>query len=631
MSDLDQKRQYLIQQNQKQLVRYKNRAYIQNNVVLLRDYIAQRIKEFEYFYKKQGYKVEPSNIDTITGFLFKPKNEQEEIDRENNELWDKNTSLALLPADTVIDKSSKFAYQYNYRYGISSKYFLLKTKGINSREDIEDNSYGQPTRITSVKVKRSIVQNLVYPKVEIIRYYYKGRQITKESAFETVIMLKNNIEQVTYKVNNTYRTIYINTKTDERVYKKNAFKKVIRLKKGVRAVKSYVRGKKQVIEITKRKSTVRETKYTKVNYFAQTYKNYLPYFLFVRLVKKEVKKRRKTIIEDRIKFYISTYVDINGNVKYIPSKIRNGRDIIANSDMIGNVVMPQILEDRSIRDMFKKDGRIREKQETDSAYIDTPVLFLFFVGQQNLSRPKRYRPALKDMDIIDVKNETDTGKMKDTSSLDINENKDYLTDIKTGQELKAQQQKVDIENILQQNEEYNRVERLIERTKEDLEDEKVLLEFLKKHRISKLDSKNISKVIDLVIADYNLQAERKQYIRTKDGQEKNARQLKVYGQLKVDLEDIDDIISKSRQNKLLQEFNEDRQETKQNLLERLENLKYRKRNIISKEKEKVKQEESKKIDTIQELEYGQKVNLLKRYYNKIVNEINTNNPTEIRG
>lgn len=639
---LDQKRQYLQEQQSKKLVRYKNRAYIQSNLMLLKDYIAEKIKSFEFIYRNKGYKVKKQNIDTITDFIFKAKNKQQERDRELNDLWEQSSSLAVVPQDTVIDTSSKFAYQYNYRYGISSKYFLLKTSGINSKEDIEDNRLLEPQRLISVKTKRHIEQKLVYPKIEIIRYYYKGKQIKKENAFEKVITLKKNVEEVTYRENKKLKTIYIDTKTDKRVFKKNAFKIVIRLKKGVKVVKSKVRGKKQVYQITKKKSIVREVKYTKVNYFAQTYKNYLPYFLFVRIAKKEVMtKTGATYLEDRVKFYISTYIDKNGNVKYIPSKIKNGRDITANSDMVGNVIMPQLIESRTMQELFLNDGRIREKSTTDTAFIDKPVMLLFFVGQKNLSRPKKYRQSIKDEEIIDIQNENDTGKMRDTSSLDINENKDYLVDIKTQQQLKQIEKKENINLILSNNEDLIKLNNRIELLNNELDKEKYKLKYLKEKRIKTLLLKDLNKVISLLDNSINQKNKQIEYINDNNRREEIIKEVKYLEDLRYEIQEINRENRLRFQNRYLEKFNNDRLNKLNYITEKIDKLEEKRNNIIRREENKLQQEENKKVDTIKDTEEAdiiddgdlkrvQKVNLLKRYYNKIVNEINTDNPLEIK-
>ena len=296
MSNLDQKRAYLREQNQKGLVRINNRAYIQKDIVLLRDYIAEEIAKIEYKFKGSKYRVEPINIDKITEFVFKPKNKLVEKERELNELWEENTSLALLPPDTVIDKSSKFAYQYNYKSKISNKYFLLDSYGIDVDKDVEDNRNARPIpyrkgqSVYSVKTIRN--------KVRVIRYYYKGRQITKEQAYQRVRLLKENVEEIIYVYRNKLRRVFINTDTDKRILKKNAYKDTIRLKRGVKRIQSYVLGKKVSIRV--RKTKIESIKYKKVNFFAETYKNYLPYFLFLRLVKKEVKADRKRGIKKHI-------------------------------------------------------------------------------------------------------------------------------------------------------------------------------------------------------------------------------------------------------------------------------------------------------------------------------------------
>ena len=77
------------------------------------------------------------------------------------------------------------------------------------------------------------------------------------------------------------------------------------------------------------------------------------------------------------------------------------------------------------------------------------------------------------------------------------------------------------------------------------------------------------------------------------------------------------------------------------IYEKIDKLEERKNDIIRREENKIQQQESRKVDTIKDTEEAdiiddgdlvrvKKVNLLKRYYNKIVNEINTNNPLEIK-
>lgn len=600
MSNLESKRQHLKEQNQIGLKRFGNRAYINKDVMLLRDFIAQEISKFTYTLEKKGYKVDSKDVDTMTQFVFKPKDEQEEEERLANDLWEDNTSLALLPIDTVIDKTSRFAYQYNWRSNISSKYFLLDTYGLNSRKDIENNRQGRPILVDrKVQSVTKVREEIIRPKLTIKRYYYKGKQITQGKAYEKIKLLKNDIEEVVYKVNKKLKRIYINIKTDERVYKKDAFKDIYKLRKGVKIIKSKYLGKKEIKKIVTRSYKQISFKYRKVNYFAQTYKNYLPYFLFMRLAKKVIpanrRKRVKEHIEERIKFYISTYVDKNGNAKYIPSKIRNGRDIIANSDMIGNVVMPQLVKSDIIKSLIKDDNRVRLKQGTDSSYRDIPVSFLFFVGQKNLLREKKYRQSIKDEDIIDVQSEEDTGKMKDTSSLDINENKDYLVDIRSN----------DKEKIRVENKELKKLE-------EDLEIEQEIKKYFSRRRIKEITTKNISDIIGIITNSINIYQERMKYLKGKELRF-NEKMLNAFMDIKYDLDEINNITTKKEQDKQLKQFNIDLQNRYKKTLEKLE----------LKEKQYIQPIEDREL-------LGDKVNLLKQYYNKIVNEINNPNPIEIR-
>lgn len=629
MSNLDQKRVYLREQNQIGLVRINNRAYIQKDVVLLRDYIAEEIAKIEYRFKGSKYKVEPVNIDKITEFVFKPKNKLVEKEREMNELWEQNTSLALLPPDTVIDKSSKFAYQYNFKSRISNKYFLLDSYGIDVDKDVEDNRNARPIpyrkgqSVYSVKTIRN--------KVRVIRYYYKGKQITKESAYERVRLLKDNVEEIIYVYRNKLRRVFINRDTDRRILKKNAYKDTIRLKRGVKRIKSYVLGKKVSIRV--RKTKIESIKYKKVNYFAQTYKNYLPYFLFLRLVKKEVKADRKRgikkHIEETIKFYISTYIDKNGNAKYISSLMKNGHDIIANSDMVGNVVMPQLVKSNIIQNLIKDDNRIRLKDNTDSGYIDKPIAFLFFVGQENFLRDKKYRQSRRDIFRYDVKDDTDTGKMKDRSSLDINENKDYLVDIKKGEELKQEQKKITVESVLSNNEEYINIVKRISKLKEQLGSEKQILIYLKKRNIKRLTINNLRKVISSLNNSIKAVNIRIEYAVDNRAREDFIKEKMFYENLKNDIEYIDNEPTKREQIKLIDEFN-NKETIVNNLEQKINRLLTKKTDIERKEKQKIELAEDSKIDNIDDSING-KVNLLKRYYNKVVNEINKDNPIEIRG
>ena len=628
MSNLDQKRAYLREQNQKGLVRINNRAYIQKDIVLLRDYIAEEIAKIEYKFKGSKYRVEPINIDKITEFVFKPKNKLVEKERELNELWEENTSLALLPPDTVIDKSSKFAYQYNYKSKISNKYFLLDSYGIDVDKDVEDNRNARPIpyrkgqSVYSVKTIRN--------KVRVIRYYYKGRQITKEQAYQRVRLLKENVEEIIYVYRNKLRRVFINTDTDKRILKKNAYKDTIRLKRGVKRIQSYVLGKKVSIRV--RKTKIESIKYKKVNFFAETYKNYLPYFLFLRLVKKEVKADRKRgikkHIEEVIKFYISTYIDKNGNAKYISSLMKNGHDIIANSDMVGNVVMPQLVKSNIIQNLVKDDNRIRLKTNTDSAYIDQPIAFLFFVGQQNFLKKKKYRQSRQDIFRYDVKDDTDTGKMKDRSSLDINENKDYLVDIKDGEELKREQKKISVESILNNNEEYINIVKRISKLKEQLTAEKEILLYLRKRNIKRLTINNLRKVISSLNNSIKATNIRIEYSVDNRAREDLIKEKMFYENLKNDIEYIDNETTKREQIKLIDEFN-NKEIIVNNLEKKISKLNLKRLDIERREKKKIQLEEDSKIDNIDDNING-KVNLLKRYYNKIVNEINMDNPIEIK-
>lgn len=629
MSNLDQKRAYLREQNQKGLVRINNRAYIQKDVMLLRDYIAEEIAKIEYKFKGSKYRVEPINIDKITEFVFKPKNKLVEKERELNELWEENTSLALLPPDTVIDKSSKFAYQYNYKSKISNKYFLLDSYGIDVDKDVEDNKKARPKEYRSGQSVYAV--KTIRNKVRVIRYYYKGKQITKEQAYERVRLLKENVEEIIYVYRNKLRRVFINTDTDKRILKKNAYKDTIRLKRGVKRIKSYVLGKKVSIRV--RKTKIENIKYKKVNFFAETYKNYLPYFLFLRLVKKEVKADRKRgikkHIEEVIKFYISTYIDKNGNAKYISSLMKNGHDIIANSDMVGNVVMPQLVKSNIIQNLVKDDNRIRLKTNTDSAYIDQPIAFLFFVGQQNFLKKKKYRQSRQDIFRYDVKDDIDTGKMKDRSSLDINENKDYLVDIKDGEELKKEQKKISVESILNNNEEYINIVKRISKLKEQLTAEKEILLYLRKRNIKRLTINNLRKVISSLNNSIKATNIRIEYSVDNRAREDIIKEKMFYENLKNDIEYIDSEPTKREQIKLLDEFN-----NKENIVNSLEKkiskLNLKRLDIERREKKKIQLEEDSKIDNIDDNING-KVNLLKRYYNRIVNEINMDNPIEIRG
>lgn len=629
MSNLDQKRAYLREQNQKGLVRINNRAYIQKDIVLLRDYIAEEIAKIEYKFKGSKYRVEPINIDKITEFVFKPKNKLIEKERELNELWEENTSLALLPPDIVIDKSSKFAYQYNYKSKISNKYFLLDSYGINVNKDVEDNKKARPKEYRTGQSVYAV--KTIRNKVRVIRYYYKGKQITKEQAYQRVRLLKENVEEIIYVYRNKLRRVFINTDTDKRILKKNAYKDTIRLKRGVKRIQSYVLGKKVSIRV--RKTKIENIKYKKVNFFAQTYKNYLPYFLFLRLVKKEVKADRKRgikkHIEEVIKFYISTYIDKNGNAKYISSLMKNGHDIIANSDMVGNVVMPQLVKSNIIQNLVKDDNRIRLKTNTDSAYIDQPIAFLFFVGQQNFLKKKKYRQSRQDIFRYDVKDDIDTGKMKDRSSLDINENKDYLVDIKDGEELKKEQKKISIESILNNNEEYINIVKRIYKLKEQLTLEKEILLYLRRRNIKRLTINNLRKVISSLNNSIKATNIRIEYSVDNRAREDLIKEKMFYENLKNDIEYIDNEPTKREQIKLIDEFN-NKEIIVNSLEKKISKLNLKRLDIERREKKKIQLEEDSKIDNIDDNING-KVNLLKRYYNRIVNEINKDNPIEIRG
>ncbi|MBR2240853.1 MAG: hypothetical protein IJ890_05690 [Clostridia bacterium] len=627
MSNLDQKRQILEEYNNIGFIRYKNRAYVHKNLMLLRDYIANTLKSYVAFFKNKGYKIDKKSVDTITDFIFKAKNPQEQEEREMNILWETNTGLALLPPDTVIDTSSKFAFNYNWKSNLSSKYLLLKTYGINSKKDIENNSYGRPVEIRETKTKTSVREEKVRPKVYIDRYYYKGKQIKKENAFERVLVLKKNIEEIVYKVGRTYRTIYVNVKTDERVYKKNAFKVALKLKKGVKKIRGAYLSKKEVTYIKTKTTTIDKIEYVKVNYFAQTYRNYLPYYLFLRLAKQEDKDTGKIV--DKIKFYISTYVSKEGNIKYIPSTIKNGHDIIANSDMIGNVVMPQILESKSMTDLIRADGRLREKPNTDTGFFDTPVLMLFYVGQKNLSAKKRYRRTIRDdVDVIDVYSEADTGKMRDSSSLNINRNADYLVDIKDVELKKSSKEQDEINKI---EIEYNTIQRQIERLEKQIKKEQIIKNYFAERKIKKVTDRNIDKIITELNDSINKLNKQKRFITDNEIKENLLLRLETFINYRDDLETIEGYYDKKLYDNAIKEFNNDRltlEDTLRNNIKKLQD----KQKAIKKQLDKQQQtlrpiDETVDTDMIGdgELVRVHKVNLLRRYYNKIVNEINSNN------
>ena len=627
MSNLDQKRQTLEEYNNIGFIRYKNRAYVHKNLMLLRDYIADTLKSYIAFFKNKGYKIDKKSVDTITDFIFKAKNPQEQEEREMNDLWETNTGLALLPPDTVIDTSSKFAFNYNWKSNLSSKYLLLKTYGINSKKDIENNSYGRPVEIRETKTKTSVREEKVRPKVFIDRYYYKGKQIKKENAFARVLVLKKNIEEIVYKVGRTYRTIYINVKTDERVYKKNAFKVALKLKKGVKKIRGAYLSKKEVTYIKTKTTTIDKIEYVKVNYFAQTYRNYLPYYLFLRLAKQEDKETGKIV--DKIKFYISTYVSKEGNIKYIPSTIKNGHDIIANSDMIGNVVMPQILESKSMTDLIRADGRLREKPNTDTGFFDTPVLMLFYVGQKNLSAKKRYRRTIRDdVDVIDVYSEADTGKMRDSSSLNINRNADYLADIKDVEPKKSNKEQDELNKT---EIEYNTIQRQIERLEKQIRKEQIIKNYFAERKIKKVTDRNIDKIIAELNDSINKLNKQKRFITDNEIKENLLLRLETFTNYRDDLETIESYYDKKLYDNAIKEFNNDRLALEDKLRDNIKKLE-EKQKVIKKQLDKQQQilrpiDETVDTDMIGdgELVRVHKVNLLRRYYNKIVNEINSNN------
>lgn len=629
MSNLDQKRATLEEYNNIGYIRYKNRAYVHKNLMLLRDYIAEQLQSYVAFFKNKGYRIDKKSVDTITDFIFRAKNPQEQEEREMNDLWETNTGLALLPPDTVIDTSSKFAFNYNWKSNLSSKYLMLKTYGINSKKDIENNSYGRPVEIRETKTKTSVKEEKVRPKVFIDRYYYKGKQITKDSAFDRVLVLKKNIEEIVYKVGKKYRTIYINVKTDERVYKKNAFKVVLKLKKGVKKIRGAYLSKKEITYIKTKTTKIEKIEYVKVNYFAQTYRNYLPYYLFLRLAKQEVTdKKGRTKIVDKIKFYISTYVTKEGNIKYIPSTIKNGHDIIANSDMIGNVVMPQILESKSMTDLIRADGRLREKPNTDTGFFDTPVLLLFFVGQKNLSARKRYRRTIKDdIDTIDVYSEADTGKMRDSSSLNINRNADYLVDVKDIDTKKSDKEQDEINKT---EIEYNKIEKQIEKLQKQIKQETIIKYYLVERKIKRITDSNIDKVINELNSSINKLNKQIKFVTNNEIKESLLLKIETYTNFRDDLETIETYYDKKLYDNAIKEFNNDRLTMIEKLQNDIKKLEDRKK-VISKQLDKQKQqfrpiEETINTDVIGdgELVRVQKVNLLRRYYNKIVNEINSN-------
>ena len=627
MSNLDQKRQTLQEYNNIGFIRYKNRAYVHKNLMLLRDYIADTLKSYVAFFKNKGYKIDKKSVDTITDFIFKAKNPQEQEEREMNDLWETNTGLALLPPDTVIDTSSKFAFNYNWKSNLSSKYLLLKTYGINSKKDIENNSYGRPVEIRETKTKTSVREEKVRPKVYIDRYYYKGKQIKKEDAFDRVLVLKKNIEEIVYKVGRTYRTIYINVKTDERVYKKNAFKVALKLKRGVKKIRGAYLSKKEVTYIKTKTTTIDKIEYVKVNYFAQTYRNYLPYYLFLRLAKQEDKETGKIV--DKIKFYISTYVSKEGNIKYIPSTIKNGHDIIANSDMIGNVVMPQILESKSMTDLIRADGRLREKPNTDTGFFDTPVLMLFYVGQKNLSAKKRYRRTIRDdVDVIDVYSEADTGKMRDSSSLNINRNADYLADIKDVEQKKSSKEQDELNKI---EIEYNTIQRQIERLEKQIKKEQIIKNYFAERKIKKITDRNIDKIITELNDSINKLNKQKRFITDNEIKENLLLRLETFTNYRDDLETIESYYDKKLYDNAIKEFNNDRLTLEDKLRDNIKKLQ-EKQKVTKKQLDKQQQilrpiDETVDTDMIGdgELVRVHKVNLLRRYYNKIVNEINSNN------
>lgn len=629
MSNLDQKRATLEEYNNIGYIRYKNRAYIHKNLMLLRDYIAEQLQSYVAFFKNKGYRIDKKSVDTITDFIFKAKNPQEQEEREMNDLWETNTGLALLPPDTVIDTSSKFAFNYNWKSNLSSKYLMLKTYGINSKKDIENNSYGRPVEIRETKTKTSVKEEKVRPKVFIDRYYYKGKQITKDSAFDRVVVLKKNIEEIVYKVGKKYRTIYINVKTDERVYKKNAFKVVLRLKKGVKKIRGAYLSKKEITYIKTKTTKIEKIEYVKVNYFAQTYRNYLPYYLFLRLAKQEITdKKGRTKIVDKIKFYISTYVTKEGNIKYIPSTIKNGHDIIANSDMIGNVVMPQILESKSMTDLIRADGRLREKPNTDTGFFDTPVLLLFYVGQKNLSAKKRYRRTIRDdVDVIDVYSEADTGKMRDSSSLNINRNADYLADIK---EVEPKKNNKEQDELNKTEIEYNTIQRQIERLEKQIRKEQIIKNYFAERNIKKITDRNIDKVITMLNNSINKANERLKWTNDNDKIKKIRLEIQTYTDYRDELEVIEGYYDKKLYDNAIKEFNNDRLTLEDKLRDNIKKLE-EKQKVTKKQLDKQQQilrpiEETVNTDVIGdgELVRVQKVNLLRRYYNKIVNEINSN-------
>lgn len=625
MSSLNQKRIILDEFNKIGYIRYKNRAYVHKDLMLLKDYILEQLKSYIAFFKNKGYKIDKKSVDNITDFIFTAKTPQEQEERENNDLWETNTGLALLPPDTVIDTSSKFAFSYNWHSNLSSKYMLLKTYGINSKKDIENNSYGRPVEIRQTKTKTSVKEEIKRPKIYIDRYYYKGKQITKDSAYERILTLKKNIEEVVYKVGRKYRIIYINVKTDERVYKKNAFKVVLRLKKGVKKIKGAYLSKKEITYIKTKTTTIENIDYIKVNYFAQTYRNYLPYYLFLRLAKQEDSKTGKIV--EKVKFYISTYVSKEGNIKYIPSTIKNGHDITANSDMIGNVVMPQILESKSMTDFIRADGRLREKPNTDTGFFDTPVLLLFYVGQKNLSSRKRYRRTIRDdIDTIDVYSEADTGKMRDSSSLNINRNADYLVDIKDIDNKRTEKKNDEITKL---EIEKNKTEKQIENLEIKIDKENEIKKYFNDRNIKKITDKNIDRVINELNDSINTLNKQLEFVTDNKRIDKIKFRIETYTDFRDELETIEGYYDKKLYDNAIKEFNNDRLTMINKLENDIEKLVDREKEIKRKLEKNVTIKPIDEIidtDTIGdgELVRVHKVNLLKHYYNKIVNEINSN-------
>ena len=295
--------------------------------------------------------------------------------------------------------------------------------------------------------------------------------------------------------------------------------------------------------------------------------------------------------------------------------------------MIGNVVMPQILESKSMTDLIRADGRLREKPNTDTGFFDTPVLLLFYVGQKNLSSRKRYRRTIRDdIDTIDVYSEADTGKMRDSSSLNINRNADYLVDIRDIDNKRTEKKndettKLEIEK--------NKTEKQIENLEIKIDKENEIKKYFKDRNIKKITDKNIDKVINELNDSINTLNKQLEFVTDNKRIDKIKFRIETYTDFRDELETIEGYYDKKLYDNAIKEFNNDRLTMINKLENDIEKLVDREKEIKRKLDKNVTIKPIDEIvdtDTIGdgELVRVHKVNLLKHYYNKIVNEINSN-------